>query len=302
MEKIIKGLKKPEKMKKVELAKWIYDNQSDIIEFFVKKGFTKKATKIIEALYNKMSYEKFPEAMMVVIKKSKKDPDSEVFLDPGWCVIINGLLEYTQRQEKNENSTFEIAQDTLDMYMEVINKLLKKRVKDVAKECNINRDIVKELLVIAPSADYIKDERSVGFVANKMTRKLYMLAQPKDSDLGITEVKQIKKFFKATFGEKLLDLIAVHVLLEKKEYIKNYNEKQLAIWNLLTDFALQTIEKQDKKHVVQLLEYYCKKRFADEKNGRDGARRYVLATLPEDDYKKIVKAASKLPTKLVKYL
>lgn len=296
MEKLIKSLK-PQKMKKDELAKWIYENQADIVAFYVKKGFYKRSQPVIESLYNKMMSEKFPKALQKIIKRGKKEPDSGIYLDPGFVVIINGFLEYVNKLENKID-----YDDVCNAYYEIIDILLKKSANKLAKKLDLDVELIKELLVIAPSAEYIKDDKSVGFASQKMLRKLYVLA--KDKNLGIAEIttSQIKNFFKRVFGAKLLDLIAINVLLEKKEYIKGYNENQLFIWNRMTDFALETIEKQDKKHIAELLKYYAERRRSDDRNKRDSARRIVLTTIPDDIYPKIHKVVNKMDGKYTKYL
>lgn len=294
MDKVIKAMK-PNKMKKDELAKMIFENQADIVSFYINKGYNKKFKPVIDSLYSKMSCKKFPAALKLIIKRSKKDED--IFLDPGFAVIINGYLEYALRLENSDDMS-----EVLDGYYDVIDSLLKKRAKKIADDIGIDADVVKEILVIAPSKEYISDDRFVGIYSQKMLRKLYLMAENTESEIGITTTKQVRKLFKKVFGEKLIDLIAVHILLEKKEYIKNYNEKQLAVWNLMTDFALETIEKQDKKHVGELLKYYAQRRSRDAEKGRDSARRISIATVNAEQYPKIAKAIEKMHDKVKKYL
>lgn len=294
MDKLIKAMK-PNKMKKDELAKMIFENQADIVSFYINKGYNKKFKPVIDSLYSKMSCKKFPAALKLIIKRGKKDED--IFLDPGFAVIINGYLEYALRLENSDDMS-----EILDGYYDVIDSLLKKRAKKIADDIGIDADVVKEILVIAPSKEYISDDRFVGIYSQKMLRKLYLMAENTESEIGITTTKQVRKLFKKVFGEKLIDLIAVHILLEKKEYIKNYNEKQLAVWNLMTDFALETIEKQDKKHVGELLKYYAQRRSRDAEKGRDSARRISIATVNAEQYPKIAKTIDKMNDKVKKYL
>lgn len=294
MEAIIKGLK-PNKMKKDALAKYIFDNQADIVAFYISKGFNKKFANLINSLYAKMGNAKFPEALKIILKKAKKD--DEIYLDPGFAVIINGYLEYAHRAENANELT-----DIFDEYYDIIDRILKKRAKKLASDLDIDAEIIKELLVIAPSKEYISNDKYVGLYSQKMLRKLYILAQDTNRELGISTTKQVRKLFKKIFGEKLIDLIAVHVLLEKKEFIKGYNEAQLAVWNLMTAFALETIEKQDKKHISELLKYYASRRMNDERKQRDAARRISIATVNAEEYPRIAKVVSKTPDKIAKYL
>lgn len=307
MERIIKGIKfkknKGESKKDAvkSAAKYIFDNQADIIDFYIKKSYNQKFKNIVGALFDKMSDERFAEALMYIMKKAKKDVKEGVedpaYLDPGFAVIINGYLEWAHRQEnKNELS------DLFDMYFEIIRKLLKKKSEKIAKKVGIDDAIVRELLVFAPSKDYISSDKYVGIYSQNMLYKLYVLAQERSAeDIGLTETKQVKKLFKSIFGEKLLDLIAVHVLLEKRARMKPYNEDQLTIWNLMTRFALEVVDSQDKKHIGRLLKLYIMRRKNDERNNRDAARRINLNGLSAD-YKNINKVVNKLSDEEKKYL
>jgi hypothetical protein len=180
------------------------------------------------------------------------------------------------------------------MYDDAINKILKKRIKKVSKKLDLEKDIVKELLVIVPDKEAISDERFVGIYSQKITRKLYALA--KDIDLGLDETKQVKKLFKELFDENLIEAIAANILLERKENIKNFNDKQTAVWNLMTSFALETIEALKKKDIRELLEYYIGRRQKDAEKGRDFARRVQLSQVSED-YEKILSVVEDMSEK-----
>lgn len=316
MEKLIRSMK-PNKMKKDELAKIIFENQADIIAFYVKKGHDKRFKPTINLLWEKMSHKKFPAALKLIIKRSKKE--EEIFLDPGFAVIINGYYEHLRVTKKD---SCDDLTDIMSEYYDIIDSLLKKRSKKIGEAVDVAPDVIKELLVIAPSKDYISSDKFVGVYSQKMLRKLYMLAEPADSDIGLTTTKQVRKMFKKLFGEKLLDLIAMHILLEKKEFISKYNERQIAVWNLMTDFALETLESQKKDHIIELLKYYAVRRMDAERKMRgnksengdtqhksgncdeimDAARRISLTTIPAEDYPKIAKAVSKSSKKIKKYL
>ena len=83
-------------------------------------------------------------------------------------------------------------------------------------------------------------------------------------------------------------------MVEKKEFVKNFTEKQTALWNLMTKFALDTIESQDKEHIVELLKYYCEIRKKAANNNRDGARRIQLAEIDVEEYPRIAKGIKNL--------
>lgn len=293
MKEFIKELK-PKKMKADELAYEILDVQSDLVRWYINDAHKAKNAELVNELYSKMATEKFAKAMKKILK-NKNDAYGE--LDCGFAAIIANFIE---KYHKEESMTDEM----LETYTDIIDKLLKKRIKAVNKKLNLDTDVIKELLVITPDIGYISNDKFVGIYSQKMLRKLYIMSAEKE--LGITETDQVRTLFKKLFGKELLDLIAINILLEKKEYLKNFNEKQTAMWNLMTSFALEEIEKQDKEHIVELLEYYCSRRKRDADNGRDGARRINLSSVPETDYPRIAKGIKKFTKNgkesLVKYL
>lgn len=278
MKDFLKGCK-PNKMSKTELAYLIDEYQSEIIEFYIKKNHLQKFNDVFAELYKKMNSKKFVKALKLILK------DDDMTLDCGFAVVIAGFIGKTC---SNEDASAEIMEE----YKAIIDKLLKKRVKEIKSKTDIDPAIITELLIIAPSRDYISDDKYVGIYSQKMLKKLYYMASNKE--INIDNTKQIKKLFKAIFGKELIDLIAINILLEKKETLKNMNEKQIEIWNLMTTFALEVIESQKKAHIIELLEYYCRRRFNDSKKQNDAARRIQLKSLNAEQYPATSKAVNKM--------
>jgi hypothetical protein len=70
----------------------------------------------------------------------------------------------------------------------------------------------------------------------------------------------------------------------------------------MTRFALETIEKQDKKHIHQLIKLYVTRRKNDARNNKDAARRVNMLSGLSADYKNINKIVGKLSDEDKKYL
>lgn len=291
MKEIIKNMKL-KKMKASEVAAYIDEHQKDLIDFYVKFGHRAKNAETINELYTRMLNPKFAKGL----KKILKSEDSEG-IDYGFVTIINGFIEKFHKHE-------ELTEELMAEYSDIIDKILKKRIKAVSKKVNIDKDIIKELLVIVPDVGCISNEKFTGIYSQRMLRKLYIMAA--DREIGLNTTKDIKKLFKVLFGENILDLIAINILLEKKEYMKNFNEQQLAVWNLFTDFALEYINGEGKKHIGELVEYYCNRRRVDDSKERDGARRISLNNIDAERYEDLSKVIKKFvkngKENLTKYL
>lgn len=286
---------KLKKMKASEAAAIIAENQKDLIDFYIKEAHRAKNAEIVKQLHEKMFDAKFPKALNKVIKAGKKG-DAEG-LDCGFAVIIVGFIEKNKNDER-------LTEELMGEYSAIVDSLLKSRAKKIAKKVNVDSEVVKELLMITPDIGYISNDKFVGIYSQKMLRKLYLLAE--NQDLGLTEISQVEVLFKKLFGKKLLDLIAINILLEKKEYIGSLKEKQIAVWNLMTNFALSYINGEDKNHIIELLEYYCMRRRADANKERDGARRINLNSIDVETYGRLAKAVAKFEKNgkpsIVKYL
>jgi len=244
MKNFIKETSKMKKMKTSELAAIIDDHQEEMINFCVNEGFKVKNQNIMKELHNRMFSEKFPKALNKIIKAGKKNDDHNG-LNIGFVVIIAGFIEKNHASE-------DFNEDMMSNYSDIINELLKSRVKKIKKKVDVDENIIKELLLITPDVEYISSEKFVGIYSQKMLRKLYIMAQ--NRNIGLENTEQVTKLFKALFGKKLLDLIAINILLEKKEYMKNFNEDQIKVWNLMSAFALEYINNEDKDHIIKLLE------------------------------------------------
>ena len=271
---------KPNKMSKTDLIYLIDDNQDEIIEFYIKNNHKQKFNGMITELFTKMNSKKFVKALKAIIK------DDELSLNIGFAVVIAGFMSKAADMENG------VDEEILEEYMAIVNKLLKKRVKEIKSKVDIDPEVITELLVIAPSQEYISDHKFVGIYSQKMLKKLYYMSKTKD--IGLDTTKKVKKLFKAIFGKELIDLIAINILLEKKDGIKNMDEKQVAVWNLMTTFALEVIESQKKDHIIELIAEYCRRRFNDTKRQNDAARRIVLKSVNAEDYPKTAKVVAKM--------
>lgn len=300
---------KPGKLDRQEFAELIESNQKLIIDYISKRGglygVNDNVKEALDELYSKMAKAAFPKALKYILK-------SDVLaLDIRFVLPIANFMEHVKPEDQESNKSDDdsdyiaiIDEDIMDRYVSIINKLLKSRVKEISKKVDMDDDLLTEFLVVLPDKDIVSenDAKYIGYYVYKMLKKIYLLADIKDWQFDNT--KQIKKLFGELFGKKFVDVVAVHVLLEKKDFIKKLNEKQQVVWNMLTTFALETIEKQEKKHIKELLEYYCAKRAQDEKRQRDGARRIQFSAFSPEEYPTLSKVAKKMSEnqKYKKYL
>lgn len=298
-----KALKKG-KLSKKELGAMIYHTQDEVVDYYINNCFKNKDAdkkgspkQVIESFYAIMEYPKFAEAFQYNLKVQKKS-DGEVVINIGYAVIINGFIEYYLRKYDEASRN----QELIDAYVAILDKLLGKKAKKIAEKTGLDYDVVLEMLVIAPGPDFVSNPNHLNKYSQRMLRKLY--AKAADSKVVIENTKQIKKLFTGIFGKKALGTICLGIMLEKKEFISGYKQSQLAVWNMMSEFALEYIASLEKGEIYSFIKDYCSARARDAKRGNDSARRINFTSLPNDErYAKINKVVGKIDDeKLTKYL
>lgn len=271
--------KKVKEMDKDDRTLLLYENIPSIVEFYIKKGHREQEE--VNKLFERMESKMFAKTLLRILKTADETP-----VELGMATVITDFLE---KRKKN------LEEELIELYTKAVDKILKKRIKKLHKKLGLDKDLLKELLVVVADKDAISDERFVGIYVQRMTRKLYVIAR--ENELELNDTKSIKKLFKSLFNKELLNSIAVNILLERKEMVHNFNENQLAIWNALTNFALDTIENNKKKEIKELIEYYVVRRAKDAQKGRDSARRIQFAQISEEEYPKIYTVYEQLAEK-----
>jgi len=94
MKEFLSITKKINKMKTAHLMEEIYRCQADIITFYTRKR--RKSPKELDALYNRMSNEKFVKALKKIVKSD------ELELNPWFVVVITGFTTYAMHLPEDE--------------------------------------------------------------------------------------------------------------------------------------------------------------------------------------------------------
>jgi len=282
-----KALKKMSKDDRTDL---LYECIPSLVSDYIKKGHQRPDE--VTELFNRMEEnDKFITNLLRILKTHDEgDPVTPV--DLGMATIIADFL--AQRHGK-------LSEEMVESYNKAINKILKKRIKKGVKKTGLEKDLVKELLVVVSEPDAISNPKFMGIYVHRVLNKLYALARETNVTL---EADTVKKLFKFLFGKESLNEVAVNVLLEYRDKFSKFNQAQQTVWNTVTQFALDTLEGNEKKEIRDLLEYYCSRRKKNENGGNDRARRIQFAAINAEDYPRLTKAVKKLSDneELAKYL
>lgn len=256
----------------------VYDTHNLLVDFYIHKGF--KARKEVSEIFEVMNNKKYAKSLVKLLKSKEKDMEINI----GLVTLISDFID---------NKSADISEEVAELYNEAIDLILKKRIKKVTKKIeNINPIVVKNLLVVVPDPGVVGDNHSLGFAVRKVLKRLYAMA--KSNDLQLETPEKVYALFAQLFGEERNNYVAVNILLERKEYIRNFNESQLVVWNLLTNFALEVLEAHKKKALKEVIEYYIMRRTKDAKKNNDAARRIQFAQLSPEDFPTILKVVEKL--------
>ena len=230
-----------------------------------------------------MATEKFAKALTKIIKSD------ELNLDPWFAVIISGFITYCHHlSEENK-----VDEDIVDAYRVVITKLLKKDVKKVLKKYDVAEDEVYNMLIELPSVEHIDEPKFVIPFAQRIFRQIYAKAREEGTTF---DSKTLRKVVRDVYGKEYVEYFSLAALLEKKDNIKQFNEKQLSAWSMVTDFALDYIEKQKKDDIKDIVLKYAERRKSDAKRekGVVTARRLEFSSINTEDYPKLRSVTDKL--------
>ena len=271
-----------------EYSEALVDYESAIQVYYRDLGKKEKSAHLMKNLYQKMTNEKF-------IKAFKKAMKKEQFEKPYWFApVIHGfMLQYVSNQDKD--------QEILDEYVELFDKILKKRIKKFNKETGITSPLIaKELLALVPEEDYTSNVPfRKAYHTQRVLTKLYALVNKESylTEFDLDSTSQIGDIFGVLFGEEENINTAINILLEKKEYLQNLNKTQQKMWNLITSWALEVLEEQDKKTIKKAIKYYLGKRMEDDEKNKDRSRRIGLTSISPELYPTIVEVVENIKAK-----
>lgn len=177
-----------------------------------------------------------------------------------------------------EDTTYNVD----DLYA-LSNALLKKSIKKATKK-GIDEDLAFDLLSVIPCKDALKYSKE--FRYRTVLNVLYLHAQKKEIDF--------KKVVELLFSASDYTNLILTALLERKERIERFNEKQKVFFNDITEWVLNELEDMERASIVDVLETYVNRRKKDAERGRDGNRRYYISSLPSSSYPNITKAVDKV--------
>lgn len=197
--------------------------------------------------------------------------------------LIKEILRYNEQQEAmGEDSAKDIVKSPDDLY-ELMNTILKKRLKKAEKK-GIPSAAAFDLLTVMPVKDATK--YSAFFRVKGVFDIMYLHAAQDSIPFELT----VKFLFDKTDYKYVIG----YALQERKDKYKTFNETQKKLFNDITSWCFNELEDMDKDDIRKILNDYIRVRKRDASQGKDSNRRYYISSLPDKDYPSIMKVVSEL--------
>ena len=282
MEKLFKQFKKADKTERVEILE---NNMDKIVTTVLSGDFNGNPLK--DGIYEFLLSKKFCKAL----KKYVDNGSANIGLVP---VLSDACRMITEDTDPMVAETFNYCLD----------EILRRRVKQVAKEVGLPKPLVKNILLDCPETVENKSRSEQFIYIKRVIRKLYVIGRFIDSLEDAADVraklydaKTVTKIFGEVIGEEVMGKVTSVILLENiknAEVCEKINEDAKVMWNILTDVALISLEYSGKKKEIAdwLEKFYIKRRRKDKDVERGVSRRVNFLEVKEEEYKRIAKAVS----------
>ena len=179
---------------------------------------------------------------------------------------------------------------------DLCSKIVKGEAKKISRHSGIPRNVVIEALKTVPETDYI-GRKKIGYYLNIVNSQLYTSI---DDIVDDVEDFDWTEFFGPLFGRHNETEVAMLLCLEGTSRIakdwKNLNRIR-AIWDSLTGYSLEVLEKADSGTRSHMLELYTKiVSTMNESNKKD--LRVDLTSLNSDTFPNITRSVRSIYDKI----
>lgn len=159
--------------------------------------------------------------------------------------------------------------------------IIRKKFKKMCKK-DISEEQAFDYLCAIPTTEVLKSKGQSYYYCGRLLKAMYEHAAKE-------EVKPNQVFsviFKDNEGDPIdMSGFIIQVLLERKEKISSFNEKQTALFNKITEWGLDTLEGEyGQKEIDKIIRQYIRERQNDH---HDSNRRIYLANVSAENYPKI---------------
>ncbi|PZM82157.1 hypothetical protein DLH72_04615 [Candidatus Gracilibacteria bacterium] len=136
------------------------------------------------------------------------------------------------------------------------------------------------------------EKRIYRFIAKMY--KIHTIDNNSDDLKSPITVMKILEFIKFVFGKiKYFDEVLFYLLIELKDKVINFDSRQIAIWNMITNMVIDALEKLPEKRLYNVLERYVM-HIQDDSEKNYQRRIEILNNVALIDYPNLSKVCSQI--------
>lgn len=306
-------LKTLKKLPKRDAYEAVLREMEDLVEFYF-RNYTKQDVK--DSIYARMTSKKHYARYIKHALKENENP----FPDGFSFILVEFLSKYGAQALENEE-----LGECCEIYGQALDKMNKTRAKHMAKDLDCPKDVAMEFALIYPGRILSKHNawifsHALGYRLAQVqrrcapvevqkpeapktstTRKRTVAQTPakevptmediqKLTNFNCADEKFIKNLYKGFFGrdEDVLIRVYANLFLDKASGREKLDANQKAVWDAVTTFVLNRVEKLPLKQIKNVVDMVTQKRARDSHKESDQKRRIVLSELKYEEYPKLV--------------
>ena len=167
----------------------------------------------------------------------------------------NGEIDRNERDDEYERADRRF--NSVTKVNELCSKIVERKAKKVSRRTGLPMNVVTEAFKTVPE-EYYLTRKKIGYYLNIVNTQLYSSIDDIDSDISDIDWSE---FFRPLFGVQNETEVAMLLCLEGTSRIakewKNLNRIH-KIWDSLTGYSLEVLEKTDVSSRAHMLDVYTK--------------------------------------------
>ena len=177
--------------------------------------------------------------------------------------------EISRRDAEEQKDIMKEFAKLIQEVVDYVNDIVRQDAKNMARETGVPKSICRKILTVTPDPEFISPAQAKVYVSDALA-VIYDEMNHRETDLD--DISWLK-FFDGLIGKDNRNEVATVIATEGTSRIKSYNNKNVkVIWNSLTEFALDVLEKADSGIRNKMIELYIKAMRKSNKNKTDAMR------------------------------
>lgn len=268
---------------KDQYSEFLLERLPGAIDFCVRYGHLRDNENVQEvkaAIYTKINDPSFIKLIKKEIKHGNDIDNIKLF-----PIIAREILQ--KAKEVNDQI---LAEDPNGRTYDVsdvseLSKLIMKKKLSKLEKAGVSTATAFDVLSVVPTKKAI--EYSQFFRIKSIYDYLYEHA--KNEEINFAKIMDI------VIPEAYYPAFITFALLERKEKFSKLTDNQKALYLAISTWCFDTMNNRlTNKELDAVIRSYVNSRKNDEAKGKDGNRRYALASLSEDEYERIAKTVKNL--------